>query len=362
MSKDRVVDSLGRIDDDMILGVDALRQKKKRPMWKKWGAIAACLCMVVAGTIAYQSRVPQLPSDGTLDNIENYDATADHRGEDSTVYGFTLTGNDASVYFPISFDERKEYGLVSEEAVGLDKDNTYRITPKDLGEQMGTVISCGDKSLIGCEVYHFATYPDKESICIVNTPSGYAFYVCNDLYIENIEGNDFETVLSAYGLPASLEHMKVQTSDLQTLFEVTDKAVIDSIFNLISSKVNDGREANEQRFAQAWYDAYGNDDVYYSEEVGHCVYRSASSEPATTYTDDAGNTTVQTSTQGISLYDKAHELWNKDERVIEITTSAGYQLVIDYFPSIHSFICSDGYYALTEEESKMLTMLLQIPE
>ena len=52
MSKDRVVDSLGRIDDDMIQGVEALRQKKKRPAWVKWGAMAACLCLVVVlGTI-----------------------------------------------------------------------------------------------------------------------------------------------------------------------------------------------------------------------------------------------------------------------------------------------------------------------
>ena len=48
MSKDRLVDSLGRIDDDMIQGVEALRQKNKRPEWKKWGAIAACFCLIVA--------------------------------------------------------------------------------------------------------------------------------------------------------------------------------------------------------------------------------------------------------------------------------------------------------------------------
>ena len=30
MSKDRVIDSLGRIDDDMIRGVEGLRRKKKR--------------------------------------------------------------------------------------------------------------------------------------------------------------------------------------------------------------------------------------------------------------------------------------------------------------------------------------------
>ena len=50
MSKDRVVDSLGKIDDDMIQSVEALRQKKKRPAWMKWGAMAACFCLL---TVSY---------------------------------------------------------------------------------------------------------------------------------------------------------------------------------------------------------------------------------------------------------------------------------------------------------------------
>ena len=58
MSKDRVVDSLGRIDDDMIQSVDVLRQKRKRPEWKKWGAMAACFCLLVAAMIAVPNLFP----------------------------------------------------------------------------------------------------------------------------------------------------------------------------------------------------------------------------------------------------------------------------------------------------------------
>ena len=58
MSKDRVVDSLGRIDDDMIQGVEALRQKKKRPAWTKWGAMAACFCLLVAAMVAAPNLFP----------------------------------------------------------------------------------------------------------------------------------------------------------------------------------------------------------------------------------------------------------------------------------------------------------------
>lgn len=47
MSKNRVIDSLGRIDEDMVQEVESLRHNKKRPVWMKWGAMAACLCLVV---------------------------------------------------------------------------------------------------------------------------------------------------------------------------------------------------------------------------------------------------------------------------------------------------------------------------
>ena len=58
MSKDRVIDSLGRIDDDMIQDVEALRKKKKRPTWTKWGAMAACFCLLVAAVAVAPNLLP----------------------------------------------------------------------------------------------------------------------------------------------------------------------------------------------------------------------------------------------------------------------------------------------------------------
>lgn len=61
-------------------------------------------------------------------------------------------------------------------------------------------------------------------------------------------------------------------------------------------------------------------------------------------------------------YGKAHELWTKGERLIEITTTKGYQLTIDYFPSIQVFICSNGYYELSAADIETLSQLLQITD
>ena len=68
MNKNRVIDSLGRIDDDMIQSVETLRRKKKQPAWKKWGAVAACFCLLTAVVAAVPHLLPgttQLPPDAS---------------------------------------------------------------------------------------------------------------------------------------------------------------------------------------------------------------------------------------------------------------------------------------------------------
>lgn len=68
MSKDRVIESLGRIDDDMIQSVENLRRETKRPAWKKWGAVAACFCLLVTAVAVTPHLLPgttQLPPDAS---------------------------------------------------------------------------------------------------------------------------------------------------------------------------------------------------------------------------------------------------------------------------------------------------------
>lgn len=169
MKSNRILDAVGGINEEAVRDAKAYKKGKSRS-WAKWGTVAACLCLVVAGIAVYQIGLFQEPQDATIDNA---------------AYGFCLEGNPNAVYYPISFEERREYGLVPEDAEGLNKENTYQITEDDLSQPMGTVASCGDESLVGCEVYHFAQYPDKDSICIVDTPAGYEFYVCSWLNVQD---------------------------------------------------------------------------------------------------------------------------------------------------------------------------------
>lgn len=64
MKKDDLIDSMGRIDNDLVETVDALRQKKKKPRWPVFAALAACLALVIAAGAVLQPWANQ--GGGTL--------------------------------------------------------------------------------------------------------------------------------------------------------------------------------------------------------------------------------------------------------------------------------------------------------
>ena len=86
-------------------------KKKKKQNWTKWGAMAACLCLVIIGAFA----LPRFIGNDTPDTPPAIEENA---------YGFTMEGSDV-LYFPISFSERKIFGIIDENATGLTAENTY---------------------------------------------------------------------------------------------------------------------------------------------------------------------------------------------------------------------------------------------
>jgi len=53
MNRHNLVDSLGGIDENLIQNVEALRCKKKRPVWKTLSAAAACFCLLAVTAAAF---------------------------------------------------------------------------------------------------------------------------------------------------------------------------------------------------------------------------------------------------------------------------------------------------------------------
>lgn len=69
MSIPRIAKAMDHIDDDLISGAVEYKSAKKKNTWVKWGAIAACLCLVLAFTIPTISNV--LERNGGADPVED---------------------------------------------------------------------------------------------------------------------------------------------------------------------------------------------------------------------------------------------------------------------------------------------------
>ena len=68
MSRDKVIDSLSRIDDELIQGVEVLRAKPRRIKRFRWVAVAACLCFVFVAAVLIP-KPSDIPIDPQLGDI-----------------------------------------------------------------------------------------------------------------------------------------------------------------------------------------------------------------------------------------------------------------------------------------------------
>ena len=181
MNAKKFSDAMSELDDKYIDEAINYKKKVKKSRKKtnkhsliKWGAMAACLCLIVAGAF-------------TLPHFIGYDTPSTPPVVEENVYGFTMEGSDV-LYFPISFSQRKTFGLIDENATGLTDENTYQITDDDLGDVMGIVGDSQNESIIGETVYHFIKFPSDDAICIVKVNGIYQFYVKEG--VAGIEGTN----------------------------------------------------------------------------------------------------------------------------------------------------------------------------
>ena len=122
--KDRFVDALGKIDDDMIEDVNALRIKNRKAstiLFRRWTSLAACLCLFVTGFMVYalaSSDNPFFAKWGAYLGLKT-ETPGNSTATDEELYA---VGKDGGI--PLSFYEQtKEFYLLSgyteEEAVFL---------------------------------------------------------------------------------------------------------------------------------------------------------------------------------------------------------------------------------------------------
>ena len=98
MSKDRILDSLGRIDDEVIQKVNQARTTQKpKPQVRRWAVLAACFALMISMALTAEA------TNGTVSNLlaplfggaqtEIVDKIGVPIGASTTVNGYTLTAD-----------------------------------------------------------------------------------------------------------------------------------------------------------------------------------------------------------------------------------------------------------------------------
>ena len=283
MNRKDLYHGFNEVDDDILERSETASQRKKKPVWLKWGAIAACLCLVVGITIPVLNH---RGGTGSKDPIHDDVAPFFYNGcyyetvddpEILAIYGLPkkitpdLAG-DHVAYIDVNYDE----GFASFEATPLQTDN---------------------------EVYVYTPAP-SDAVYVYREGETYmAAIFCNfEMFNNSNTSYELTELCRVYNIKAA--------EDIASISEVDwhrNKVIGAAVTN--RTEISDFYDVT----ASLW--SYGNDDF---QELMFSGYQDEETQQ------------------------KAHVAFADDSRVIRVETASGLRLYI----SLHSFQMEAVLYAL----------------
>lgn len=152
MNTNTFSDALGEINEKYINEVFNFKKRRRKPYWIKWGAVAACLCLVLAGIFPLFNQSggsPFVLTAYALENDDSLSAVAMQEGEnipvslfeaDNGLWGFVFShaADDPEQPISISILNTDQQDMTTEriKAIsGLEMDSTQKyvffIPPQD---------------------------------------------------------------------------------------------------------------------------------------------------------------------------------------------------------------------------------------
>lgn len=198
MNKDRIIDSMGRIDDDMIQSVEILRKRKRntKGVWSKWAAAAAGICLVIAVTAIWHTAMPSdekkegaiVSENGiTIPQME----VSLSANEAADMIGFFIYQGRCYVQYEWIYEDVDIVGEYLGTATGM----IDEWTPKD-----GYVDFAGS---VRGDFYSVQGYDPSFMLCIKDATGAVCTYICNtgitlkygaELYEDRLHLSDYESV------------------------------------------------------------------------------------------------------------------------------------------------------------------------
>ena len=220
MNRKDLYHGFNEVDDDILERSETASQRKKKPVWLKWGAIAACLCLVVGITIPVLNH---RGGPGSKDPIHDDVAPFFYNGcyyetvDDPEILAINglpkkitpdLAG-DHVAYIDVNYDE----GFASFEATPLQTDNevyVYAPAPSDAvyvyreGETYMVAIFCnfemfdsGNTNYELTELYRVYNIKAAEDIASISEVDWYRNKVIGATVTDRKEISDFYDVTAS---------------------------------------------------------------------------------------------------------------------------------------------------------------------
>lgn len=115
MNKKKFSEAMTEVNDKYYEEAAHYERKRKKPIWLKWGAVAACLCLVVVGGIFFNFH-----------NKQDFNSMIAKNGTDNTVhYTFVEIGNRTACYHEVSIDSSELERYVGEQYQQSDNSNWF---------------------------------------------------------------------------------------------------------------------------------------------------------------------------------------------------------------------------------------------
>lgn len=187
MNKEVLYEAIGQIDDDIIEKTARPKKTSREPIWIKYGVAAACLCLVVAGSIRF---LPQLWNSGVPPYSQNTPENA--AALDPSIYF------EDRQYLPLDAERMQAFGFSGE------------ISGDKIGAKLGEV-SQGNNA--GKEVYAYLP-AGCEAVVAVKNGTAYSLYAFSafESYLRN-QDEDMEAYLQLYGIHSAADIQKVLIND-----------------------------------------------------------------------------------------------------------------------------------------------------
>ncbi len=301
MRRNVLIDAIGGIDDDMIRRVDMLRQRKEKAKTsrRKWGALAACLCLVAVFAF-----------------FMSQDMLWGRSGVDESVHDIAALQFNGCYYEATDIPEALErYGLpavLSPESAG--RHLSYLESDGGIGYRESAVET-------DIELYEYAPVPCRGVYVIKDSERYYAALFCN--------------VYSLY------DNMSTELTELYRIYNIRSAEDIASVAEvdwnrnkIVGSTVSERTAIADFYRLTVELDSFGNADFQ-----------------AMMFDGIPEEEQVQ-----------AHTAFANDLRMLRIETTAGLRFYIEVYPAFR-WIRGDGtlsYYRITEEMAGWLEENLQI--